>query len=546
MKIANCLLILVSAGYWLFGSARAEEPAAEVTRKLNAFSEQLFSAELSRPENAGKNLVLFPGGIIRGLLALQGGAEGECQREILSLLSLSPSETAWAERLLADRPLQGGQPSAVRERGVWWLASDVKWNDGFLKRLPTTYGVSEEKVDFFNDPEKARGAANAVGRNFSPQLAGVLPDNAVRTGSKMLAVNLAACDLREQALFAGARPGAQDFTAASGKIRVAALETPAETGVLFMGENFRAVSLPLNPQLRLALYVPHDAAALGAVEKAWASVRFDGWLQDIRLSLPAFSVVTAGGWREPLHRLGMETAFTEKSGLGGWGEGVSLENIFQGGEIALPLTGGKKTPAGDMEGADVHAFKVDRPFLFALCDAGGLVLAMGRVLELPDITPAAAKKENEFSARGYGVWRLGMTLAEVRDAAPECAPYAPGANGAWTSGKNVPWDGRNAARAEFFFMEGKLQVLRLWLAENAAKETAEKELAAAEKYLQKLTGSDYKLAAAVTAKLAAAPQDMPAVASDEVPQVISGMRARVTVLRHPQLQWQVCLTFSEF
>lgn len=563
-RAATGLLMAALAACLTAGAGEERVSQAEVVRKLNALSEQLFNAALARPENAERNVTLLPLGMALDLLALESAASGEAQREIQSLLTLAPGEREFAVSVLRG---VAARKEFAASRAVWWLDRGVAWNEETLARLRSGFGAVCEKVDFSGDPERARMAVNAWARQSgltAPAAGGaagdgLVPGDGVRTATKLLLVNGAACPKLPLSVFPADKAGLAPFAAATGPVRAETLVAEAAEGQLFEGETFRAAEIAVGGGLALALYVPklEGAEALSVCEKAWGAVRFGGWKQTLAVRVPRLDLATVAAWRPTLERVGLETVFAAPGALDALAPETPLENLYQADFLTLDARGLNQpapvppVPAPALKplpAAPAGAFVADRPFIAVARDqASGLVVAMARVVTVPDRdpTPPARHAENSV-ARGYGPWAFGATAEVLMGTAPENGPYQRNAEGRLQTRK-APWAGKDDRRAEFEFdAAGRLNSIRLWVAENVDAEAAAKALAVAEKYLQKLTGSDYALTSRILARLAAKPESVPAIASDEIPQVMLGMRARLTAIRHPQLGWQVYLAFTAF
>lgn len=562
-RAAAGLLMAALAACLTAAAGEEKVSQAEVVRKLNALSEQLFAAALARPENAERNVVLLPLGMALDLLALESAASGEAQREIQSLLTLAPGEREFAASVLRG---VAARKEFAASRSVWWLDRGGAWNEETLARLRSGFGAVCEKVDFSGDPERARMAINAWARQSGLTASqngaagdGLVPGDGVRTATKLLLVKGAACPKLPLDLFPAGNAGLAPFAAASGAVRAETLAAEAAEGQLFEGETLRAAEFSLGGGLALALYVPklEGAEALSVCEKTWGAVRFGGWKQTLAVRVPRLDLATVAAWRPTLERVGLETVFAAPGALDALAPETPLENLYQADFLTLdsrglnqpaPVPAPPASALKPLPAAPAGAFVVDRPFVAVVRDqASGLVVAMARVLAVPDRDPAPPARHAETSAaRGYGPWAFGATAEVLMRTAPERGPYARNAEGRLESRK-APWAGANDRRAEFEFDgEGRLNSIRLWVAENVDAEAAAKALTAAEKYLQKLFGSDYALASRILARLAAKPESVPAIASDEIPQVMLGMRARLTAIRHPQLGWQVYIAFTAF
>lgn len=555
---------------------RASE-LTEVSRKLNFFGVQLYGKLAAR----GGNVALSPVSVTQSLLMLAAGAQKETRKEILFTLGIPerdlPTALLIRKRLSETTGGSPDEPAAFRVSFAdsLWLADGLTAKPEYVKYLQENFAAAVQNAPFAQDPEKARQTINLWAMQNTGRMVGdLLPAGVVSADTRLVLCDAVYFDARWLELFSGEYTKPAPFHNLTPKARPGE-EQPAPTVVTVSmmthtlttrteeGKDFRAISVPyLGGKYALIVVMAKEGTSLAPAEKAWPEHEnwFQGWEQELQLSLPKFTLSTTASLRDALLMLGVADAFSpEKADFGALAAGkLVLDDVLHGCQIEVKEEGtraaaataahntwGGEPPAG--EGAP--AFLVDKPFVYLIRhEPTKLVLFAGRVATLPDEKAQEGAKTIRASAAGYGPWTFGMTVDEVRGVV-DCGPYRPDEEGGLKC-IHAPWQSFNDKHAEFDFDgNGQLAQIRLWLNTKGVKEEqASEDLKAVEEFLAPFgKGKEKGLAEGLMKKVQASPQpDRPTVEGMDITDGPGKPRTRVTLTRHPQLGWYVYLTFQPF
>jgi len=329
--------------------------------------------------DAPGNVVCSPVSVALALAMAAEGARGETQRELHAVLGDVPAPP---------------DPGAVRLHVANRLFGEraYAFHPAFLERLRDAYGAPPALVDFAGDPDGARVQINAwVAEQTQARIRDLIAPGAVTPDTRLALVNalyfLADWEtpfdsgLTHDAPFAGTRD----------------VPTMHRTGV--MGhvaiDGWAAVELPYRDSALAMLVVLPDAIGadlpLGVLTAGLTAQR-------VALSLPKFTVDPAQALEltPALRALGIRLAFdrfaADFRGIADPpdpDDRLSISDVFhkafvkvdeEGTEAAAATALLMQRAAGIPEPA--IAFRVDRPFLFAIRDrASGQVLFLGRVTD---------------------------------------------------------------------------------------------------------------------------------------------------------------------
>lgn len=502
-KILLTVILLFTIS--VYGADKAAQ--VEIVRKLNALAEQLFTMSLRGESNT--DVAIQPLSLAQTLLALYANADGETANEISALLTLTNNEIIFAEKIIA-----GVFVPSIRPQSAWWLSERFTWSAQQPQILSRDYAAVGVHLDFYTNPERAFNAIN----NWYKQMyklptTSSLPADNILTTTQLLITN--------GAMFT--------FNQARGEIFSARL---------FYGENFSAVELDITNHQRLTILLPKND--LSICEKTWSLINFGDWQQLVKLTLADWALSIKRAWRDDLRKLGMETAFSELADFRKLSpEKPQLQNIFQ--ETNIVLT---ENATAKIAGNNAQEFMVDKPFIFMVRDKNtNLILALGRVVT-PFLTVSEKTVEEKINFNGYGAWNLGVTNNDLHKTIGEHLRMN---NESRWEIKTAQWGNDHDKRAEFVFTEdGKLHEIRLWLCENATRETAIKQLVNAENYLQKLGRNQQKFAEDLLTRIDQEYDKLPTIVSEEIKAAPHRpMNVKLSLIRHPQIGWQIAIIFTK-
>jgi serpin B len=273
--------------------------------------------------------------------------------------------------------------------------------DAYLRALATRYGTGLRVVDYENATEEARSRINRwVAEQTEQRIPELLVPGVLSPDTRLSLVNAIYLKAPWRTPFAPEATKPSPFTRLDGttvEVPMMALTTSLRRAT---GDGWRAVEVPyLGDALAMIVIVPDDLADF---ESTIDAARLDAIVTSLRsgsvaLALPRFGIETKAGLAPVLSDLGMPTAFSELADFSGItrAERLAIAHVVHQANIDVDEKGTEAAAATAVvmnvtsappEGV---AFRVDRPFVFALRDvATGAVLFLGRVTD-----PAVAGAE---------------------------------------------------------------------------------------------------------------------------------------------------------
>jgi serpin B len=377
---------------------RADEPkVAEVVRGNNQFALELYGKLKGQPGNR----FFSPYSISTALGMTYAGARGETAEEMARTLRFSvPSGelhrafAAIGRALDADTSRRGYRLSVANRL---WGQRGYHFLPDFLALTRESYGAELAPLDFQHQTEEARRAINAwVEERTQGKIANLIQPGDLGTTTRLVLANAIYFKGRWSVPFEkGATEEAAFHVAAKRDVRVPTMHRTS--GLPFWaGDGLKAVSLPYGRgDLAMVVVLPDEADGLGALEARLTAENLEKWIgglrrNEVRVSLPRFSMTSRFKLADVLKAMGMQRAFTpgrsDFSGISSEGDLVVSEVIHQAfvdvneegteaaAATAVVLRAPSPVPPPPVE------FRADHPFLFLIRDnATGSILFVGRV-----------------------------------------------------------------------------------------------------------------------------------------------------------------------
>jgi serine protease inhibitor len=384
------------------------EDAGLAGNAINAFGIEL----LLRATADGENSVLSPASIVLALGMARPGARGDTAVEMDRVLreAASDDHASWLNALdaaLATRngtfPNRFNKPSDVTLKIVntSFAQQDYAWDPTYLDALASRFGSGVNLVDYSNAPEPARLAINEwVDERTERRIPELLPEGSIDSLTRLVLVNAIYMKAAWQTQFMVEATTDAPFTTLGGE-RISVPTMHQTTSVPYAaGDGWRAVELPYaGESLAMLVIVPDDLVDFQESLDGTAFSRIAADLEErrIELALPKFGLETKINLIDALAELGMPLAFDpNRADFSGMTEAEALyiSAVIHQANLDLDEEGTEAAAAtGVVIGTTSAplpplAFKVDRPFLFALRDRPtGAILFLGRVVE-PEIRGA--------------------------------------------------------------------------------------------------------------------------------------------------------------
>lgn len=351
---------------------------------------EAFGWKLLREVGTEDNVLISPLSIATALSMAMNGAQGETQREMREALGvgkLTPAQINDASRTMGQLLVNADPKVTLRIANSIWAKQDAAFKDTFLKTNEDAYGARVERIDF-SDGDKAKETMNAWVKGATE---GKIPSvvDMVTPDHRMFLINAVYFRGLWSEPFRKEATEEAEFTKPDGsKTKVAMMSTTQSVGY-HEDKAYRAVSLPYgNKRLELVVILPTGKdedfrkvmASGAAVPRAFKS-------QEIAIKLPKFRIEASYDLNEPLKKLGMKLAFTDRADFSALSaEKLLVSAVKHKTFMEVDESGTEAAAATSVEVAATSApmepksFVVDRPFYLALREREtGIVLFLGFV-----------------------------------------------------------------------------------------------------------------------------------------------------------------------
>jgi serpin B len=318
------------------------------------------------------------------------GGRGPTAGEVWTGLGLAGREDRAAAIVAATLRGLAGEELAVAQR--LFVASNLSLEPSFVALTGERYGAPVERLDFAAaDAAIARinGWTSEATRTRIPV---IVPPGGVNGSTRLVLVNALYFLANWQTSFDPARTTDDSFVAPAGAVPCRMMH---RRGPALLGEAAGAsvLRLPYAGERFVATFVlPAEGTTLASLEATMTGETIGAWLaapapvREVELELPRFRVEAAAPMelRAPLTRLGMGTMFGDADFSGIAAEPLRVSSVFHRVFIETTEEGTEAAAATAVavaRGAALSTprFRADRPFLFFVTDARGVVLFLARV-----------------------------------------------------------------------------------------------------------------------------------------------------------------------
>ena len=351
----------------------------------------------------GGNLFYSPFSVSEALAMVSAGARGDTAAQMAKTLHftlpdgrLHPAFDA-IDLALASRG-QGakgkdGAPFQLSVANALWGQIGFPFAAPFLDTLGENYGAGMHVVDFIKSPEPSRQIINTwVSDHTAGRIPALFPQGAIRSDNRLVLTNAVYFNAAWQYPFDAGATTTADFTRADGtRVQVPTMSQNEELRY-GSGSDYAAVELPYgDPQLSMVVVLPGQGG-LDAFEASLTADRLGAILgglstHQVTLTMPRFKIASSFSLQDPLARLGMTDAFTDKADFSGIDGRTDLlisavvhqawVDVNESGTEAAAATGVGVVTSIAAEPVTLH---VDHSFLFFIRDAGtSTVVFAGRV-----------------------------------------------------------------------------------------------------------------------------------------------------------------------
>ncbi len=359
------------------------------------------------------NFLFSPYSISQALAMTYAGARGETEKQMASALSFSLRQDELHRtflllngELVAKNNAKADEKTRTLERtlrivSALWGEKTIPFDAAFMAMLQANYGAGLRPVDFINRPDAARQQINQwAADETNGRIKDLVPPPAITPLTRLVLANAVYFKASWATPFPEKATEDARFTLLDGSQVRVPMMTKQETVPYLRGEGYQAVVLPFAGGAASFLIILPDSGRFEAIEKG-LDFKFVKQLaeslnqrREVRLTVPRFRFESSFSLPAALKKLGLIDAFdSDKADFSAMGKMPSGQRLY----ITDVLH--KSFIAADENGTEAAAataviigvtsapldqpveVRVDRPFLFAIQDAGtGSLLFVGRVL----------------------------------------------------------------------------------------------------------------------------------------------------------------------
>ena len=343
-----------------------------------------------REREPGANIFISPLSISIALTMTYNGAVGETERamaEVLEIDALDLSTINNSNKALRDS-LENPDPKVqISIANSIWSRQGVEFNDDFLERNRVFFGAEIAALDF-SSPQAAAVINDWVDTNTNGKIEKIVEE--IGPEVVLFLINAIYFKGNWQDEFNKSRTRPSTFHLSNGSQKQVQMMRQEGEHPYFRGENFEATSLPYGDgRLGMYIFLPNPNSNLNKFLRNLNAENWEGWisqLQDRRqtMMLPRFKLEYEVSLNDTLETLGMGIAFDDGADFSGMGPNLFISEVRHKTFVEVNEEG---TEAAAVTGVTMlesvpPAFRVDRPFFFAIYDAETeTILFMGTVTE---------------------------------------------------------------------------------------------------------------------------------------------------------------------
>ena len=343
-----------------------------------------------REREPGANIFISPLSISIALTMTYNGAVGETERamaEVLEIDALDLSTINNSNKALRTS-LENPDPKVeISIANSIWSRQGVDFNPDFLERNRMFFGAEIAALDF-SSPQATATINEWVDTNTNGKIEKIVDRIDPQTLLFLINAIYFKGNWQDEFDKALTRPGTFHLSDGSEK-QVQMMRREGEYPY-FRGESFEATSLPYGDgRLGMYVFLPSRDSNLNKFLQNLNAENWKGWiaqLQDRRheLMLPRFKLEYEVRLNDTLEALGMGIAFGGGADFSGMGPSLFISEVRHKTFVEVNEEGTEAAAVTAVVGVKSlpPAFRVDRPFFFAIYDAETeTILFMGTVTE---------------------------------------------------------------------------------------------------------------------------------------------------------------------
>ena len=343
-----------------------------------------------RERDSGGNIFISPLSISIALTMTYNGAVGETERamaEVLEIDGLGLSTINQSNKALRDSIENPDPKVEISIANSIWSRQGVEFNADFLERNRVFFGAEIASLDF-SSPQ-ATGIINEwVDTNTNGKIEKIV--DRINPQTLLFLINAIYFKGNWQDEFDPSRTRQGTFQLPNGSEKQVQMMRREGAYPYFRGENFEATSLPYGDgRLGMYIFLPSRDSSLNKFLRNLNAENWEGWISEFQdrrheMMLPRFKLEYEVRLNDTLEALGMGIAFGGGADFSGMGPSLFISEVRHKTFVEVNEEGTEAAAVTAVVGVKSlpPAFRVDRPFFFAIYDTETeTILFMGTVTE---------------------------------------------------------------------------------------------------------------------------------------------------------------------
>ncbi len=343
-----------------------------------------------RERDPGGNIFISPLSISIALTMTYNGAVGETERamaEVLEIDALDLSTINNSNKALRNSLERPDPKVEISIANSIWSRQGVAFNADFLERNRLFFEAEIASLDF-SSPQAAETINEWVDTNTNGKIEKIVERIDPQTLLFLINAIYFKGNWQDEFDKAQTRPGTFHLSDGSEK-QVQMMRREGEYPY-FRGENFEATSLPYGDgRLGMYIFLPNRNSNLNKFLGNLNTENWEGWISQFgnrrqTMMLPRFKLEYEVRLNDTLEALGMGVAFGGGADFSGMGPSLFISEVRHKTFVEVNEEGTEAAAVTAVVGVKSlpPAFRVDRPFFFAIYDAETeTILFMGTVTE---------------------------------------------------------------------------------------------------------------------------------------------------------------------
>lgn len=338
----------------------------------------------------GGNIFISPLSISIALTMTYNGAVGETERamaEVLEIEALGLSTINRSNRALRNS-LENPDPKVeISIANSIWSRQGVDFSPEFLDRNRTFFGAEIASLDF-SSPQATAIINEWVDTNTNGQIEKIV--DRINPQTLLFLINAIYFKGNWQDEFDKAQTRTDTFHLSDGSEKQVEMMRREGEYPYVRGENFEATSLPYGDgRVSMYIFLPDRNSNLNKFMRNLNEANWEDWLSQFQdrpqeMVLPRFKLEYEVRLNDTLEALGMGIAFGGGADFSGMGPNLFISEVRHKTFVEVNEEGTQAAAVTAVVGVKSlpPAFRVDRPFFFAIYDAETeTILFMGTVTE---------------------------------------------------------------------------------------------------------------------------------------------------------------------